>query len=105
MTIGKKNRDALEFLNEIIGEPRTLGNVLESLRLSDEETQISYSKKLGISQAHLSQIEKGLKTVSAERARKFAKILGYSEVTFVQLAIQDELNRLGIKMKVHLEAG
>ena len=62
------------------------------------------AKKLRISQAHLSQIEKGVKSVSLERAKKFAKILGYSEVTFVELALQDQFRKAGIKMTIHLEA-
>lgn len=104
MTIAKKNRDALEFLNRVVGAPISLGGALETLRLCDEQTQVQYSKKLGISQTHLSQIEKGVKTVSPERAQRFAKKLGYSEAVFIQLALQDELNRLGIKMKVQLQA-
>jgi DNA-binding XRE family transcriptional regulator len=37
-------------------------------------SSILFAKKLGISQAHLSQIEKGVKSVSPKRAKKFAKI-------------------------------
>ena len=48
--------------------------------------------------------EKGVKFVSPERAKKFAKVLGYSEVTFVELALQDQFKNAGIKMKINLEA-
>ncbi|KYG65612.1 hypothetical protein AZI86_00595 [Bdellovibrio bacteriovorus] len=102
MTTAKRNVDALEFFEKLSG-PMTLGRAIAALRLSDEKTQVQYAKKLGISQNHLSQIEKGLKVVSVERAKKFAKALGHSEIVFVQLAVQDELDRLGIKMKVHLK--
>ena len=103
MTIKKKS-DAMKFLDQVIGSPMTLGSVIESLRLAEDKTQSAYAKRLGISQTHLSQIETGIKTVSPERAKKFAKILGYSEVSFVQLAIQDMFAKLGINMKVTLEA-
>lgn len=100
----KKKSDAMKFLDKVIGSPMTFGSTIESLRLSEEKTQTAYAKKLGISQTHLSQIEKGIKTVSPERAKKFAKILGYSEVTFVQLALQDQFAKSGINLKVKLEA-
>ena len=102
MTIGKKNVDALQFLETMTG-PLTLGRAIASLRLSEEKTQAQYAKKMGISQTHLSQIEKGSKVVTAERAQRFAKKLGHSEGLFIQLALQDELDRLGIKLKVHLK--
>lgn len=100
----KKKSDAMKLLDKAIGRPMTLGNVLESLRLCEEKTQSTYAKKLGISQTHLSQIETGVKIVSPERAKKFAKILGYSEVTFVRLALQDMFAKAGINLKVTLEA-
>ena len=94
----------MKFLDKAIGAPISFGSTLESIRLSYELSQVTFAKKLGISQAHLSQIEKGVKSVSPERAKKFAKILGYSEVTFVELALQDQFKKSGIKMKIHLEA-
>ena len=100
----KRKSDSMIFMDQVIGTPITLGSVMESLRLAEEKTQSAYAKKLGISQTHLSQIETGYKMVGPERAKKFAKILGYSEVSFVQLSIQDMFVKLGINMKVILEA-
>lgn len=100
----KRKSEAMKFLDKAIGTPMTLGSVIESIRLAEEKTQSTYAKRLGISQTHLSQIETGVKTVSPERAKKYAKILGYSEVSFVQLAVQDMFVKLGINMKVTLEA-
>lgn len=100
----KKKSNAMMFLDKVIGTPISIGSTLESIRLSEESSQVMFAKKLKISQAHLSQIEKGIKSVSPERAKKFANILGYSEVTFVELAIQDQLKKAGIKMRIHLEA-
>jgi transcriptional regulator with XRE-family HTH domain len=94
----------MKFLDKAIGTPMTFGSTLESIRLADSIPQVIFAKKLGISQAHLSQIEKGVKSVSPERAKKFAKILGYSEVTFVELALKDQFKRSGINMKIYLEA-
>ena len=94
----------MKFLDKAIGTPMTFGSTLESIRLAESLSQVVFAKKLGISQAHLSQIEKDLKFVSPERARKFAKILGYSELTFLKLSLQDQLRKSGIKVKIHLEA-
>lgn len=101
----KKNRisDSMKLLNKLIGSKMTFGDTLEAIRLADGLSQSLFAKKLKISQAHLSQIEKGTKLVSPERARKFAKVLGYSEITFIELSLQDQLQKSGIKMKIHLE--
>lgn len=100
----KKKSNAIKFLDRSIGEPMTFGNMLESIRLSDNISQVAFAKKLGISQAHLSQIEKSVKSVGPERAKKFAKVLGYSEMTFIELSLQDQLKKAGLKMKIYLEA-
>jgi transcriptional regulator with XRE-family HTH domain len=100
----KRKSETMKFLDKVIGSPMTFGSAIESLRLSEEKTQSAYAKKLGITQTHLSQIEKGVKMVSPERAKKFAKILGYSEISFVQLALQDLIAKAGINLKVKLEA-
>ena len=52
----KKKSNAMKFLDKAIGAPISFGSTLESIRLSDEISQVTFAKKLGISQAHLSQI-------------------------------------------------
>lgn len=99
-----KKSDALKFLDKIIGEPASFGAILQALRLSDEMTQAEMAKKLGITNAHLSQLERGHKFVSPERALSFAKKLGYPPKVFISLSLQDQLQRAGIKFKVSLEA-
>lgn len=49
-------------------------------------------------------MEKGRKTLSPERAAKWARILGYPESVFIRLAIQAELDAAGLKYKVEIEA-
>ena len=95
----------MKFLEDITGGPLSLGELIESIRLGDEESLTSFSKKMGISVSHLSDIESGRKAVSPERAARFAKTLGYSEKQFVRLALQDALNKQGLqRMIVHVEA-
>src|SRR4051812_15224942 len=94
----------MKFLEEAAGRPLTLGGLLESIRESEELSQISFSKKLGVSPSHLCDIEKGRKVVSPERAAKFAKILKRSPEQFVRLTLQGLLDDAGLKMKIDVKA-
>ena len=96
----KKKSDAKKYLEKALGEALSLGNLLNSIRLSEDMTLDEFSKLLKISKSHLCDIEKGRKTVSADRAYHFAKILKYSEKQFVKLALQQILDNSGITLKV-----
>ena len=99
-----KSSDAMKLLAKLSGGPLTLGRAIESVRKSEELTQLGCAKKLRVSKSHLCDVEKGRKSVSPERAAKWAKILGYPESVFVQLAIQAELDAAGLKYRVEIEA-
>lgn len=94
----------LRFLEKVTGGPVTLGKFLEAVRLGEEMTQPAFAKKLGISKSHLNDIEKGRKAVSPDRAARFAKVLAYSEARLVTLALQDLVNRGGLKLHVAVKA-
>lgn len=100
----KKKSDAMKFLTKAAGRPLTFGGLLESIRLSEEISQIAFAKKLKISASHLCDIEKGRKTVSAARSAYFAEVLGRSESQFVRLALQDEVQKSGLKLKISVKA-
>lgn len=104
MTTKRKKSDAVKLLEKLSGGPLTLGGLIESIRLSDEISQVKFAEKIGISKSHLCDIEKGRKPVSALRAAGFAKILGYSPEQFVRLALQDEISRSGLHLKITVEA-
>jgi transcriptional regulator with XRE-family HTH domain len=99
-----KKSDAVRFLEKLTGGPVTLGRFLEAVRLGEELTQPAFAKRLGLSRSHLNDIEKGRKGVSPERAARFAKVLGYSRARLVQLALQDLVNRGGLKLVVDVKA-
>ena len=99
-----RKSDAVRFLEKLTGGPVTLGRFLEAVRLGEELTQPAFAKRLGLSRSHLNDIEKGRKAVSPERAARFAKVLGYSQARFVQLALQDLVNRGGLKLRVDVKA-
>lgn len=95
---------AMRILEKITGGPLTLGRAVESIRKSEELSQDECAKKLGISKSHLCDVEKGRKTVSSERAAKWARILGYPESVLVRLALQGELDAAGLKYRVDIKA-
>ena len=63
-----------------------------------------HAATLGVSKSHLCDIEKGRKLVSPERAARFAKLLGYSSDHFVRLALQDAVDKAGLRYKVQVTA-
>jgi transcriptional regulator with XRE-family HTH domain len=100
---GRKS-GAMKLLERISRGPLTLGRAIESIRKSEDLSQDECARKLGVSKSHLCDVEKGRKTVSPERAAKWARALGYPESVLVRLAIQSELDAAGLKYKVAIEA-
>ena len=70
-----------------------IGNIKEDL-----------AKKLGISRSNLCDIERGRRFISSELAEKFAERLGESKEQFIRIALQDQLNRAGLKYFVNIKA-
>ena len=88
----------------MLGGPLTLGMALESLRRGDEMSQVEFARKLGLTSQKLCDIEKGRRHVSPERAAVFARKLGHPIEVFVRLALQDQVNDGGLKLKVIVQA-
>jgi len=95
---------ATRILEDLAGGALTVGRYVRSIREGEEMNQVEFSKKLGISKSHLCDIEKGRKPVSASKAAEMARVLGYSEKQFVQLALQDAMERAGLEFTVRVEA-
>lgn len=99
---GRKQSDASKFLNDLIGEPLTLGNLICSIREGEEMSMSEFAAELGISRSHLNDIEKGRTAVSPQKAAEYAELLGYSMKQFVRLSLQDLLNRHDLDFEVEL---
>ena len=99
-----KTSNAMKLLEKLTGGPLTLARAIETVRKSEELSQDACAKKLGVSKSHRCDVEKGRKTVSPERAAKWARVLGYPESVLVRLAIQAELDAAGLKYKVEINA-
>lgn len=102
MTIrSKKTRCALRSLEKISGSKLTLGRLLWAIRTGDEITQVDFANQLeNMSRQQLCDIEHGRKLVSPQLAAKYARILGYPEQQFIQLSLQDIVDRAGLEVRV-----
>lgn len=100
----QRESDARKLLEKLAGGPLTLSRAVESIRKTKELSQDECARKLGVSKSHLCDVEKGRKTVSPERAAKWARVLGYPESVLIRLALQAELDAAGLKYRVAIEA-
>jgi transcriptional regulator with XRE-family HTH domain len=92
------------FLEDLIGGPLTLGAALSGIRESDGQSLAQFAARLGISRSHLCDIEQGRRTISPERAARFAKALKQHQAQFVRLALQDQVRIAGLRLKVEVHA-
>jgi transcriptional regulator with XRE-family HTH domain len=89
--------ESLAFLQGLMGRKQSLGGLILAIRKGEELTQEEFAKILKIPKQNLSDIENNRRSVSPSKAVLFAKKLGYSPIGFVRLALQDLLEREGIK--------
>jgi antitoxin HigA-1 len=101
---GRSGREASKVLKKLMGGPLTLGAALSGLREADGRSLADYAKLLGVSRAHLCDIEQGRRAVSPERASRFAQALGQNEAQFVRLALQDQIRSAGLRLTVDIKA-
>ena len=99
----KRGERATAYLERQYGS-LTLGKAIRAIREGEEETLATFAKRLGVSSTHLSDVEHERRVVSAERAAAWARALGYHEGQFVELALQAEIDALGLKLKVTVVA-
>ena len=64
-----------ELFKESIEKYGEIGPALRGLRYREDLTQVALSKKTGISQHHISEMENGKRTIGKQNARKLAKAL------------------------------
>jgi len=98
----KTNKQTMKQIEKITGGKLTLGKLLLSIRECDEMAQVDFAEKLGCSKQHLCDIEHDRKSISPKLAANYAKVLGYSQEQFVRLALQNIVDRDGIKLVVEI---
>ena len=77
---------------------------MSTKKKSEGQTQEEFAKVLEVSKQHLCDIEKGRKSVTPARAAVFATRLGQPPAYFIQLALQEDLKNVGLKIKVKVGA-
>jgi transcriptional regulator with XRE-family HTH domain len=91
--------DAMKFLEGLGGGPLTFGRLIRSIRLGEGQSLDTFAKQLGISRTNLSDIEHGRRGVSIERVAAWAKLLGYEQAQFVELAVQAQIDEIGLELR------
>ena len=101
--ITNESKNALDYLESLIGKKPTFGDHLLAIRQGEEMTQVDFAKQLGVSRHYLCDIEHNRRYVSPKAAAEFAEKLGFSSKQFVRLCLQDMLNRDGLALLVDIQ--
>ncbi len=78
----------------------SLGEFILIHRLGEELSQTEFAKILGVSKQRLCDIEKNRFNVSIKLAKEIARKLDLPPEWVVKLALQDQINKEGLKLKV-----
>ena len=103
--MSRRNKKTLNFLDDLAGGPLTFGDAVRSARELVEMSQAELARRLGVGRQSVCDIEKGRALVSVEKAARFAKALSHNEAVFVRLALQDQVEKAGLKLKVSVGDG
>lgn len=101
--ITNRSKEALDYLESLIGKKPTLGDYLLAIRQGEELSQVDFARQLGISRQNLCDMEHNRRFISPKVAADFAEKLGYSSRQFVRLCLQDLLNRDGLSLLVDVQ--
>jgi transcriptional regulator with XRE-family HTH domain len=101
--ITKKTQESLQYIEGLIGHKLTLGSFIMSIRQGEEETQVAFAQKLGVSRQVLCDIEHDRRFISPKKAAEYANLLGYPEKEFVRLCLQDLIDRDGLKLEIEVD--
>ncbi len=98
--MSKRNKRTLDFLDDLAGGPLSFGEAVRAVRDLNGISQAELARLLGVGRQSVCDIEKGRALVSVEKAAKIAKALNHNEKLFVRLALQDQVLRAGLKLKI-----
>ena len=80
----------------------TFARALKAYRLGEEISQVDMAKFLKISKQSLNDLENGRTIPSIKRAAEIAKKIGRVESVYIELAIQDQIDKAKIDLKITL---
>ncbi len=96
----KRNKKTLGFLDDLADGPLTFGSAVRAARDLVGISQAELARRLGVGRQSVCDIEKGRALVSVEKAAKFAEALEHNEKLFIRLALQDQVVKAGLKLKI-----
>ena len=99
-----KNREAMDFLEQLTGGPLTFGEALVAVRDREGVTQAELARMAGVTRSTICDLEKGRTFPSPELAAKNARLSNHDEAQFVRLAFQDQVRKAGLRLRVSVEA-
>jgi DNA-binding XRE family transcriptional regulator len=100
----KLTKKTLKNIEKITGGKLTFGKLVWAIRECEDASQVEFADKLEISKQHLCDLEHDRKNVSPALAAHYAEILGYSKEQFIQLALQNVVDRAGLNVKIEVIA-
>ena len=103
MTIKRKSNAIKEF-EKIRKGPLAFKDLLHSVRITEEISQVQLADKSGTTKAKICDFEKGRRVPTLELAAKLAKALGHSEALFVSKLIEEQIKDANLKLKIKVEA-
>ena len=98
--MSKRNKKTMRFLDNLAGGPVTFGEAVKAARDLIGMSQSELARQLGVGRQSVCDIEKGRALVSVEKAARFAIALKYDKKVFVRLALQDQVIKAGLRLKV-----
>ncbi|MCY4644517.1 MAG: helix-turn-helix transcriptional regulator [Bacteriovoracales bacterium] len=99
----RKKTSAYDKLAKKLGEV-TFANHLRAVAETDFETRTACAKKLGMSPQSLNDYMSGKRIPTPNLAAQMAQKLGYSPLSFIELALSDTVKKAGYKYNVNLES-
>jgi DNA-binding XRE family transcriptional regulator len=69
--------NTMKFLKKITGQELNFANMIHSLRLADEVSQVELADMIGISKGIMCDIEKGRSLPTIDQAKNMAQALGH----------------------------
>ena len=99
----KRKSSSYEKLAKKFGKV-TFASHLKAVIETDFESRTACARKLGISPQALNDYITARRTPTPTLAGKMAKKLGYSPLSFIELALSDSVKNAGYKYTVKLES-
>lgn len=96
-----RSRPARDALAATVSDT-TFGDLVRSMRETDEVSQAELARRLGVSRQFLNVVELGRSQVGLDFAKRIADALGYSPEPFAEVLIREQLKKAGIDCEISL---